>query len=316
MVPENVKKTYEEIRSLKVQGARNVAERAVSAIYTLLFTDTPKEELIKQIKESVKLLASSRPTEPALRSAMAYVLRKMMEHMDLPDDIFREALKHDLEKFGQHMDEIKERIGEIGSKLIEDGYTIITHCHSSTLMEVFRRAAQEKDFTVVVTETRPRYQGKLTARDLLEAGVKVVYVVDSAAHYYMKKADLYMTGADVVTADARIINKIGTALIALSAKHYGVPYYVAVSSLKFDPTTILGRREIIEERDPSEVIDPSELPGAVIKNPAFDTVTPDLISGIISELGVYSPYVFVSMLSQDRTIDPELEKLLSFLTLG
>jgi ribose 1,5-bisphosphate isomerase len=316
VIPENVKKTYEEIKALKIQGARNVAEAAVAAIYTLLFEEKSKNILMKEIKDSVKLLASSRPTEPALRAAMAFVLRKMMEHSDLPDEIFREALKNDLEKFGQQMDEIKERIGEIGSQIIEDGYTIITHCHSSTLMEVFRRAAQDKDFTVVVTETRPRYQGKLTARDLLEAGVKVVYVVDSAAHYYMKKADLYMTGADVVTADARIINKIGTALIALSAKHYGVPYYVAVSSLRFDPTTILGRREVIEERDPSEVIDPKELPGAEIKNPAFDTVTPDLITGIISELGVYSPYVFVSMLSQDQRINPDLERLLSFLNLG
>jgi len=312
-----VEATARAIRELKIQGARNVAERAISAIYTMLLDlkELPKEELLKKILAAVEVLAKSRPTEPALREALAYVLRNVSELKELPEGVFREALLKALEDYAKKMDEIERKIAEIGSGLIEDGYTVITHCHSSTLMNVFREAAKEKEFRVIVTETRPLYQGKKTAKELLEMGVKVTYIVDAAAYYFMKEADLYMTGADVITADARVINKIGTALIALAAREFGVPYYVTASSYKFDPATILGFREPIEERDPREVIDPEELPGAEIRNPAFDATPPHLVSGIVSEKGVFSPYTFVSLLSSERGVDPALEKVIK-LTFG
>ncbi len=312
MVHPAVRETYEAIRKLKIQGAGRVAERAVAAIYTLLLSENlSKEELIKEITEAVKLLVKSRPTEPALREAMAYVLREMKNRQDLPGEIFRRSLIKVLEDYARKREEIVERIAKIGSGLIEDGYTVITHCHSSTLMKVFEKASQEKEFRVIVTETRPLYQGKMTAKELLQMGVDVTYIVDSAAHYFMKEVDLYLTGADVITADARIINKVGTALIALSAREFGVPYYVVASTFKFDPATIMGFKEPIEERDPSEVIDPSELPGAVVRNPAFDVTPPHLVTGIVSEKGIFTPYTFVSILSSEKYIDAELEKIIS-----
>ncbi len=314
MVHPAISETAKAIKELKIQGARNIAERAVAAIYSMLLDEkekgTEKEEIIERIKEAVGALAKSRPTEPALRSALAYVLREVTRLKDLPTGIFTDALIESLEKFAERMDETEKKIAEIGSGLIEDGYTIITHCHSSTLMGIFRKASEEKEFTVIVTETRPKYQGKKTAKELLEMGVKVVYIVDSAAYYFMKQADIYMTGADVITADARVINKVGTALIALAAHEFGVPFYVAASTYKFDPATVLGFSEPIEERDPAEVIDPKELKGAEIRNPAFDATPPNLVSGIISEKGVFSPYTFVSLLSSEKTIDPQLETII------
>ncbi len=318
MVHPAVEATVKAIRDLKVQGASNVAERALAAIYTMLADEEGKstEELKKMIVEAVEALARSRPTEPALREALAFVLRTVKEKEDLPGDVFREAIMYAVDNYVDLKEEVERKIFSYGANLIEDGSTIITHCHSSTLMGVFREAAKEKEFTVIVTETRPRYQGKITARELLQMGVKVVYVVDSAAYYFMREADLYMTGADVITADARVINKVGTALMALAAHEFGVPYYVAASTYKFDPVTILGFREPIEERDPKEVIDPPELPGAEIRNPAFDATPPNLVTGIISELGVFNPYTFVAMVSSKKNVDPELERVIKMALLG
>ena len=318
MVHPAIEETVKAIKELKIQGASNVAERALAAIYTMLADAEGKstEELKKMIVEAVEALAKSRPTEPALREALAFVLRTVKEKEDLPGDVFREAVMYAIDRYVDIREEVEKKIYSYGANLIDDGSTVITHCHSSTLMGVFREAAKEKEFTVIVTETRPKYQGKITARELLQMGVRVVYIVDSAAYYFMKDADLYMTGADVITADGRVINKIGTALIALAAHEFGAPYYVAASTYKFDPVTILGFREPIEERDPQEIIDPNELPGAEIKNPAFDATPPHLVTGIISELGVFNPFTFVAMVSSRKNVDPELEKVIKMAFLG
>ncbi len=303
-----VEETAKQIKELKIQGAKRIAERAVAAIYALLL-DEPKD-VEKEVVDAVKVLVKTRPTEPALRDAMAFVLRELRKGKDLPPPERIRQLKRSLENYAEHMKEVDAAIGRIGARLIEDGYTVITHCHSSTLMRVFEEASKEKKFTVIVTETRPRYQGKITAKELLGMGVDVMYIVDGAAHYFMKDVDLYMTGADVITADGRVINKIGTALMAVSAREMGVPYYVAASTYKFDPATILGYKEPIEERDPKEVIDPKELPGAKIRNPAFDVTPPRYITGIVSELGVLTPHAFVSTLSQQKHIDRALEEII------
>jgi len=183
-------------------------------------------------------------------------------------------------------------------------------------MAVFRRAKEEgKEFNVIVTETRPRYQGKITARELLDMGVHVIYVVDSAAYFFMRDADVYMTGSDAITSDGYVINKIGTALMALAADRFNVPYYVAASSLKFDPITIAGYSEPIEERDPSEVIDPHELPGADIRNPAFDATPPELVDGVITELGLFHPQTLPAILLSQKGLDAELEHTISLVEL-
>lgn len=305
--------TARAIKELRVQGARNVAERALAAIYTFLSdvkTDK-KEEVLNQLREGIYLLASSRPTEPALREALAYVLREISSLKDLPTGVFKDALMKSIEGFVQKREEMERRIAEIGANIIDDGMKILTHCHSSTLMAVFRKAAENKSFEVYVTETRPKYQGLKTAKELLEMGIKVVYIVDSAAYYFMRDVDLYMTGADVITADGKVINKVGTALMSVAAHEFGVPHYVTASSLKFDPATILGMKEPIEERDPREIISPEKLPGAEIRNPAFDVTPPKYIAGIISEKGLLTPHAFVALLTKEKSVDPALEEIIS-----
>ena len=164
------------------------------------------------------------------------------------------------------------------------------HCHSHDVVAILLEAKKQgKRFDVIVTETEPRRQGELTARDLLKAGIKVTYCVDSAIGYVMKSADRVLVGCDAILADGSIVNKIGTFPIAIVAQRFGVPFYVAGETLKFDTQTIAGIPEKIEQRDPKEVIDPKKIRGAKIINPAFDVTPADYVHSLITEKGIMKP---------------------------
>ncbi len=299
-----VESAYEDIKSLRVQGARNVVKRALDALLEMARTYSGNN-FREDLEKAVERLVSSRPTEPALREALLFVLR----NAETPKEV-EDAVKH----FRKRLREMAEKIAFIGANLIEDGMVILTHCHSSTLDRVFERAAKEKEFKVIITETRPLYQGRILARKLSKMGVKGVFIVDSAAYHFMEDADMYMTGADAISADGKVINKIGTALIALAAKRFSVPYYVVASSLKFDPVTALGFKEPIEERSPKEVWE-SPPEGISVRNPAFDATPPDLITAIVTELGVFPPHMIGELIVHRYNINIEAERRLSLLSL-
>ncbi len=303
---DEVRRIIDDIRALRIQGAKNVALSALRAV-RLVVEKSPDDRLRDAVRDVVVELAGTRPTEPAMRDALTYVLR----HMGSRDELLRA-----IDRYEDEVLDAENKISEYGARKVPDGGTVITHCHSTTVISVLRRARElGKEFKVVVTETRPRYQGKLTARDLLDAGIPVTYVVDSAAYLFMKDADLYITGADAITSDGYVVNKIGTALMAVAAEHFSVPYYVAASTLKYDPVTAAGYPEIIEERDPAEVIDPSEIPGAEVRNPAFDITPPEMVDGIISEIGIYSPQIFPAMVAQKKGVS-DLEDLVALFNIA
>jgi len=303
---DEVQKIIEDIRALRVQGAKNVALAALKAV-RIVAERSSDENLRENVKNVVYELARTRPTEPAMRDALTYVLRNLSS---------KDALLRAIARYEDEVLEAEKKIADYGARRVPDGGTVITHCHSTTVVSVLRRAKEMgKTFRVVVTETRPLYQGKLTAKDLLVAGIPVTYVVDSAAYLFMQDADMYLTGADAITSDGYVVNKVGTALMAAAADRFNVPYYVAASTLKYDPVTAAGFPEIIEERDPVEVIDPKELPGAEIRNPAFDVTPPDLVDGIISEIGIYSPQIFPAMVAQQKGVS-DLEEVIALFNLA
>ena len=183
----------------------------------------------------------------------------------------------------------RRTIVEIGSRRIKTGSVILTHCHSSAVSAVFLEAKKNGvDFSVICTETRPVFQGRITARELIEAGIKTTMIVDSAMRNFVNNVNLVLVGADAITSEGNIINKIGTSQLALAADEARVPFYVVSELLKFGPQTIHGEYEIIEERHPREIWPkaPKELK---IRNPAFDVTQAELISGIVTEKGIIRP---------------------------
>ncbi|MCG3220004.1 MAG: S-methyl-5-thioribose-1-phosphate isomerase, partial [Candidatus Heimdallarchaeota archaeon] len=199
------------------------------------------------------------------------------------------------------LNESKQKVISYGAHRIKPGSTIMTHCHSSLSTGVILEASKQgKDIRVFCTETRPLYQGRITAKELVEAGIETTQVVDSAMRWVLNRhdVDIIITGADAITSQGTVINKIGTRLLALAAKEMDIPFYTAINLLKYDPETSIGKLSEIEMRAGTEIWkNPPE--GLNFLNPAFETVSSDLIDGIITEAGVFSPSI-VYMIIKER----------------
>lgn len=285
-VPAKVSGMIKDIKSLKIQGAREVAKAGLECLILTAHKSkaTNKPGFMKEINAVAGLLAKARPTEPMLTNVMKNVLLKLVEYDDfksigkVTENLCRDELR-DIEA-------ALFKIAKIGSREIQDNDTILTHCHSHDDIVIFREAREQgKKFHVVVTETRPVMQGILTAKDLLKAGINVTYCVDSAMGYVMKAVDKCLVGADAIFPDGSVVNKIGTLPMAITAKKFGKPFMVAGETYKFTPDVNIR----IEQRDPREIIDPRKIPGAKIVNPAFDVTPSDLVSLIITEKGSVRP---------------------------
>lgn len=268
----------EGIKSLKIQGAEKIAVAAVEAFALKLKETQDPAELEKARQE----LVATRSTEPALRNALTYCINNYKQNPDVGNFVVN------------YFKESKLKIAETGAKKIHDGMIVFTHCHSSTVEAICQKAKEQgKNFTVYNTETRPRYQGRITAENIAKMGIPVVHFVDSAGRTYLKEANLFLFGCDAVTAEGKIYNKIGTENLAQFANENRIPTYSVTNSWKFDPLTASGTDEEIEQRDPKEVWE-NPPAGVTIMNPAFEVVSPDVISGIITELGIVKPETLIT----------------------
>jgi len=297
---ETVGVTAEKIKKLEVQGARNVAIAGIKAMQTLAEQTTAKNkvEFLKEIKEAQKLLFESRETEPLMRNALRWIIIQAQESSAKKVDELSETLSSNATLFLQNLDGSRDRTAEIGAKRIRDGMLIFTHCHSSTVTRMLAKAkADGKQFSVICTETRPAFQGRITAKELVNLGIQTLFIVDSAARSYMGDVDLVMVGADAITSQGNVVNKIGTSNIAVLADEARKPFYVVSELLKFDPETLCGEYERIEHRNPKEVWEepPKKLS---IRNPAFDVTPSRYIHGLICEEGVIAPQAVVEAVNR------------------
>ncbi|HIP88614.1 MAG TPA: ribose 1,5-bisphosphate isomerase [Thermococcus paralvinellae] len=305
------KEVYEiakKIKNMEIRGAGKIARSAALALQIQAEKSKAKtaDELWSELKEAAKLLHSTRPTAVSLPNALRYVMYrgKIAYQGGANLEQLRLIVINAAKEFIHNSENAVRKIAEFGAKRIEDGDVIMTHCHSKAAIGVMKKAWEDgKDIKVIVTETRPKWQGKLTAKELAEAGIPVIYVVDSAARHYMKMTDKVVMGADSITANGAVINKIGTALIALAAKEHRVWVMIAAETYKFHPETMLGQLVEIEMRDPYEVIPKEELEkwpkNIEVWNPAFDVTPAEYIDVIITEKGVIPPYAAIDILKEE-----------------
>lgn len=265
-------KILSDIKSIKIQGARNVAKSALKA-YSLIPTKSSKEKLIH-----------SRPTEPMMFHTLNLAERKVS-----------------VQKILEHFNSAQNKINEAVFKLIKSGDVIFTHCHSTNVINALIYSKKKgKKFQVYNTETRPLFQGRKTAKDLKKAGIKVTMFVDSAIDFAIgkenKKDKIYANkvflGADALLKDG-IINKIGSELVSQIAKDNNVPVYIIADSWKFSKSKIK-----IEQRNLNEIWDAAPK-NIRIKNPAFEFVSQKLIQGIITEYGLMKYGQFVERMKKN-----------------
>jgi methylthioribose-1-phosphate isomerase len=199
------------------------------------------------------------------------------------------------------------RLSQLGSGLIKDGFTILTHCNAGALatagygtaLGVIKAAREQgKKIEVIATETRPLLQGAcLTAWELMQEKIPVTLITDSMAGYFLNrgKVNCVIVGADRITANGDTANKIGTYTLAVLAKENGVPFYVASPTSTIDFSLSSGAEIPIEERNPEEVTSIKGVrlapKGVTAANPAFDITPHKYITAIITERGILrTPY--------------------------
>jgi len=294
---ETVRMTAEKIKRLEVQGARNVAIAALKAIQTLAEQTKAKNKtaFLNELKEAQTVFFASRETEPLMRNAIRWIITQTEDSSTEKVDVLSEMVASNVSLFLQNLEASRELTAEIGARRIRDGMLIFTHCHSSTVTRMIAKAkADGKSFSVICTETRPAFQGRITAREMVELGVQTMFIVDSAARSYMGDVDLVVVGADAITSEGNVVNKVGTSSIAVLANEARKPFYVVSELLKLDPETVYGAYERIEQRNPSEVW--KEAPEKLsVRNPAFDVTPSRYIHGLICEEGIIAPQSIVEV---------------------
>ncbi len=298
MFPVEFRDIVNGIRLMKIRGAGLIARKAVEALAIASQSLETKdvEEYMDGLRKASRLLVETRPTAVSLPNAVRYVLYRVNKvyHPGQSVEEVRKVVESSSQEFIETSLNAIKKIGEIGAGRIEDGDVVLTHCNSQAVISIIRHAYGEgKTLDIYVTESRPRYQGRITATQLSELGIPVTLIVDAAARYYMLKIDKVMMGADAVTSNGAIVNKIGTATIALAAHEARVRMMVATETYKFSPETFLGELVEIEERPVEEVVDYewlSQRPNVKVLNPSFDITPPQYIDLIITEVGIVSPY--------------------------
>jgi len=287
-----VEETAVSIRNMSIRGAGKIARACASALYELAesYEGDDPEELFEMLEDGKETLLASRPTAVSLYNGVMYSLKGVGKWMDAEE--MRKSVMDNADEFIENSLQAVQKIGELGADIIDDGDVLMTHCNSSAAVSVIKTAHQQgKRIKVYATETRPWRQGLITSRELAEAGVDVTLIVDSAVRLVMEDVDKVFVGADTVTAQGTLFNKVGTSQLALAAKELDVPFYVCSETYKFSPLSLNGDNVRIELRDTEEVVKDGDLPKSVkIYNPVFDRTPAKYIDTYITEKGGISPY--------------------------
>ncbi len=287
---DKIRKIKEDIKTIKIQGATNVAIATLEALK--LIAKESKADTVDHFLEEVEKvgieLSQARENEPLAENGVRYILGKLKEYKDVKEA--KKSIDTSVEEYLELIEDSKKKIFKAGVEELKDFDVILTHCHSSTTTNILIELAKKNsNLSVVSTETRPLFQGRITAKELAKANVKVYQVVDSAAPAFIEDdrylpVECVLVGNDELLSDGSFINKVGTYSMALSAKVGNDKFYVATSLLKLNLAKDIRFPEI-EMRPARELWEnaPADLK---IINPSFDLVKPEFVTKYITEAGI------------------------------
>jgi methylthioribose-1-phosphate isomerase len=313
----SAQEVHQAIRKMIVRGAPAIgcaAAYGVALAARRLASERPTlapEQFRERLDAAIDLLRTARPTAVNLFWALSQMRTATCATLDAPgagslDDV-ADALEQRAAAIHAEDIDMCRRIGMHGASLIPDNATVLTHCNAGALatggygtaLGVLRAARDSgKRLRVVADETRPFLQGaRLTAWELQREGFDVTVIPDVAAAALLARGEIHccVVGADRIAANGDVANKIGTYGVALAARAHRVPFYVAAPTSTIDLATASGRDIPIEERAGSEVLSIGRVqiapPGVSARYPAFDITPAELITAIITDLGVAeAPY--------------------------
>jgi methylthioribose-1-phosphate isomerase len=298
------------IRDMVVRGAPAIGASAAfgMALSARCSKAASLGELKADLRRDSAALLASRPTAVNLPWALSRIEKVIASAAGSPASL-RAAVEAEAVRIAEEDISINRRMAEHGASLIQDGDTIIHHCNTGSLATVDWGTAlgaihmaheQGKRVHVLVDETRPRLQGsRLTAWELQQYGIPYEIITDNMAGHFLRRgaANKVFFGADRVTANGDVANKVGSYMLALAAYANAVPVYSLFPTSTVDLSLPTGWEIEIEERGPDEVLDiqihgePVVPQGAGARNPAFDVTPAHLLTALVTENGVvYPPY--------------------------
>jgi len=289
-----VQKAFQKIKSLKVQGATAIAQAVVDYLsqFGQKIDKSEGEKWEKELKKIADYLLSARPTEPMAQNGVKFIFSEFKKRKSQNVKESKILLKEISRDFSLATLEANKLIVFHGKQLIKENNNIFTHCHSSLVEQIFIQAKKEKNkFQVYQTETRPLFQGRITAQNLLKEKIDTTMVVDSSASFLISHnsgknlmMDKIILGADAILPNGSVINKIGSFGIAITAHYEKIPLYVAASLLKYHSKSWIK----IEKRPGKEIWQKAPQNLKII-NFAFDQIPAEYITGIICEQGIIKP---------------------------
>jgi methylthioribose-1-phosphate isomerase len=292
------------IKDMVVRGAPAIGAAAAYGVVLAArqFMKYDKEDFIKRMYEACNVLYNSRPTAVNLMWAIKRMRKVLEENRSLETEEIYEKLREEADSIFKEDLSTNKKIAEFGNSIVPQKAIILTHCNTGALattgygtaLGVIREAFYSgKDIFVYADETRPRLQGaRLTAWELAQEGIPSKLIADSVAATLIRdgKIDLILVGADRIASNGDTANKIGTFMLSVIAKVYGVPFYIVAPTTTIDFDIESGKEIKIEERSAEEVTHISGVriapEGIDVYNPAFDVTPGENITGIITEKGI------------------------------
>lgn len=256
--------------------------------------DLKEEEQMSYLKDAAYTLSHARPTTVprmtlVVNGCLEVVKKALANSLRVDEEIFKHTVNS--------MNRRYSKIGEVANYLVDmfpQNGNVMTQCFGETIIGMMLKEAKKRNKVVkfFCPETRPFLQGaRLTASVIYDQGFDVTVITDNMPAITMqtKNIDLFTSAADSICIDGHIVNKVGTMQIAIAAKHFGIPYFVTGIPDKDTIDTVK-----IEERDPKEVLEfrgiKNTLDGVKAYYPAFDITPPHLVSGVVTDKGIYSAY--------------------------
>ncbi|MCH3920485.1 MAG: S-methyl-5-thioribose-1-phosphate isomerase [Sphaerochaeta sp.] len=301
----NAKDIWNAIYLLQVRGAPAIGVAAAIGLWVVTkdYSGNDFEGFYRLFVKEKEYLKSARPTAVNLSWALERMHRVCLANKEKPVGVIKEILHQECVRIREEDIAVCHAIGEYGLTLIKDGDGLLTHCNAGRLATVkygtatapmYLGAERGMHLHIYADETRPLLQGaRLTAFELHAAGLDVTLECDNMSASAMRegKINAVFVGCDRVAANGDFANKIGTSMVALAAKRYGIPFYCCAPTSTIDLATPDGTKIPIEQRPAEEVttmwyqhrMAPE---GIKVYNPSFDVTDHDLVTAFVTEKGI------------------------------
>ncbi len=275
------------IRDDLIGGAADMSRETARAFHALAVDESVSDDAFgERMQSAIEAIIAVTPSiMPVTR-----VLYSVAAAADARPDAPRSAVADAGLAYVQWLDEALDTIAEIGADLIRDGDRLFLYSMSSTVYRMIEAAVERgKRVSVVTTEARPGNEGLVTLERLCPKGVEVTIGIDAALMPLMRDCTAVYVGSDDVTAAGECLAKVGCWPAALAARHYGIPYYIAGDTSKFDPSSLRGVPIKIREMPATDIVS-GEIPEfGRVRNPVFEVVPADLVTAYVTELGIMHP---------------------------